>query len=158
MPTLIDFEFYVLAFLLGGLVGLSELLARHPWRLTEIVASSAGWLYLFLNASVSVVAYRAAIDWDLLESVRAKGEIWRVLIVSIVAMAAIRSAFANIRVNGKDVAAGLALFLETFLVRTEEALNHKLARKRWTSVTTAVQGTNLCRHQGLFLYNERGVA
>ena len=145
------------AFLIGTAVGLSELLSRYAWTFRDIVKLSAGLTYLGLNGLVAVVGYLAAVQWNLLSALHDRNELWRVLAISLLAMAALRSAFANIRVGGKEVAAGLASFIEIFLRRAERELDQKLGFERLNAIADALEGLTYSATKDFFLAMTEGV-
>jgi hypothetical protein len=145
------------AFLIGTSVGLSELLSRYSWTFRDIIMLSAGLTYLGLNGGVAVVAYLAAVQWNLLSVLHDKNELWRVLAISLLAMAALRSAFANIRIGGKEVAAGLASFIEIFLRRAERELDQKLGLGRLEAIADALEGLTYAATKDYFLAMTEGV-
>lgn len=132
--------FFACAFLIGALVGLAELLSRYPWSVRKIGTFAAGITYLAINGVVSFAAYCLAIDWELGFGLEGRSEIWRVLLVGVMAMAVLRSAFANIRVGDKDVSAGFSLILEVFLKRAERSLDQEIARVYLQDVGKLVEG------------------
>lgn len=132
--------FFSCAFFLGALVGLAELLSRYPWSIRKIGTFAAGMMYLAINGTVSFAAYCLAVDWELGFGLEARSEIWRVLLVGVMAMAVLRSAFANIRVGDKDVAAGFSMLLEVFLRRAERSLDQEIARVYLQDVGKLVEG------------------
>src|SRR5687768_9824054 len=97
----------LLAALCGGLVGLSELLSRYAWAVKPILLSGSGIAYLVINAGMAVLSYKAAVDFDITLGLEGKPEWWRVLVVSVLGMAILRSAFASIRIGERDVGVGL---------------------------------------------------
>jgi len=136
-PTLF---YFILAFLLGAIVALSELLSRYSWPLSSILTSGAGLMYLLLNAIVSILAYFAAVEWNWMPALTGQYEFWRVLAVGILGMAFLRSSFANVKLGGKEVSAGLCLLITIFEKRAERALDQDVALERYGNVTQLVQG------------------
>src|SRR5262245_11725772 len=105
-------RYFALAFLVGGFVGLSELLSRYAWKFSDIVRSGWGLVYLIANGVVATIAYIAAVQWGLLPTLAAKAEAWRACVVAILSMGVLRSALINIKVGDKDVGIGLTAFIE----------------------------------------------
>ena len=65
-------QMYLFAFSIGFAVGLSELLSRYDWSVKMILASGSGWIYATVNGVAAVIAYRATIDWNILEGLIGK--------------------------------------------------------------------------------------
>lgn len=85
--------YYIFAFIIGFIVGLSELLSRYPWPVLSIFKSVDGWIYLLLNSIAAVLAYQVAVDWQLIPDISDKGELWRVFFASLFGMGILRSFF-----------------------------------------------------------------
>jgi len=134
------FLYFLISFTVGCIVALSELLGRYSWSLSDILRSAAGRAYLMLNGAISLIAYLAALDWKLGLGLEGRSEIWRVLLVSISAMAVIRSAFLNVKVDGKEVSAGFALIFDIFVRRSERVLDQELTEKMWLEITPIIKG------------------
>lgn len=132
---------YFFAGVIGGAVGLAELLSRYRWSLGSILRLAAGWGYLLINGAVAAFAYLAALDWGFGDTLHGKPEHWRVLLVSVGAMFLLRSSFAQVRFGSYDVGIGLVAILEVFSRRAERRLDQIIATKRWSSVNKAC--TNL---------------
>lgn len=149
--------YYFAAFLVGSLTGLAELLSKYSWSLKVIVHSPAGRTYLIINGLVAVFAYYAAVGWGLLENLAGAKEVWRVLFVSLFAMAALRSSFVNLKIGDQDVAGGLAVFLSVFSNRAERSLDQTVGLLRYEAMRTAVAGLRYRATQGHFMAVSAGV-
>ena len=134
----ISWLMYLFAFLIGFAVGLSELLSRYDWSVKMILSSGPGWTYTMINGFAAMVAYRAAVDWNIPEGLIGKPEWWRVVLVSGVAMAVLRSAFATVRIGQERVSVGLVSVVNVFLNRAERGLDQRLTRARWKHVGSIV--------------------
>lgn len=131
-------QMYLLAFSIGFAVGLSELLSRYDWSVKMILTSGSGWIYTTINGFTAMIAYRAAVDWNILDGLTGKPEWWRVLLVSGVSMAVLRSAFTTVRIGEERVGVGLVSIVNVFLSRAERGLDQCLARTRWKHVGSIV--------------------
>lgn len=125
---------YIWALLIGCAVGLAELLSRYQWSIQAILRSREGWAYLLINGAASAFAYKTALDWGFGESLKDKGDFWRVLLVSISSMFILRSSFAQVRFANQDVGLGLVSILGVFLKRAERGLDQNVASMRWSKV------------------------
>ena len=144
MDTLIQFleliKCYLLALVIGAFVGLSELLSRYTWTLRSVMASAAGLSYLGLNGIAAMFAYFAAVQWNFHAGLEGKSEFWRVLVISSLAMAALRSSFINLQIGNRQFGAGFASILEIFMHRAERVLDQKLVKDRWGKVAPIIEG------------------
>ena len=129
---------YLFAFSIGFVVGLSELLSRYDWSIKMILASGPGWTYTLVNGFAAVIAYRAAVDWNIPAGLIGKPEWWRVILVSGIAMAVLRSAFATVRIGEERVGVGLVSVVNVFLSRAERGVDQHLTRTRWNHVGSIV--------------------
>ena len=130
----IPYQMYLFAFLIGFAVGLSELLSRYDWSIKMILASGPGWTYTVVNGVAAAIAYRAAVDWNIPAGLMGKPECWRVLLVSGIAMAVLRSAFATVRIGDEQVGVGFVSIVNVFLSRAERGLDQHLTSRRWKHV------------------------
>jgi hypothetical protein len=133
-------RYFALAFLVGGFVGLSELLSRYAWKFGDIVRSGWGLVYLIANGIVATIAYTAALQWGLLPDLAAKAEAWRACVIAILSMAVLRSALFNIKVGDKDVGIGLTAFIEIYLRHAERVLDQRIQNTRWQTISELVDG------------------
>ena len=134
----IPVQMYLLAFSIGFAVGLSELLSRYSWSVKMILTSGPGWAYTAVNGFAAVIAYRAAVDWNIPAGLIGKPEWWRVLLVSGIAMAVLRSAFTTVRIREERVGIGLVSVVDVFLRRAERGLDQRLTHLRWKHVGSIV--------------------
>jgi hypothetical protein len=128
----------LLAFLIGAVVGLSELLSRYSWSVRSILLNMSGWMYLVLNGCAAIVAYQLAIDFNIAFGLDGKPEWWRASIVALLSMAFLRSAFANIKIGERSVGVGLVSFIEIFKKRAERDLDQELTKWRLRKVGALV--------------------
>jgi hypothetical protein len=129
------------AFAVGAFVGLSELLSRYTSAgAFEIARLRGGKSYLVLNGLVAVLAYYAAVDWQINLGLEGKSEIWRVLLISVASMAILRTSFLNLRFGDKEVPTGMATFVQIFLTRSERSLDQELEGARYTRIGNVLKG------------------
>ena len=132
--------FYVIAMIIGAAAGLSELLSRYSWSVSNVTKSSAGRAYLALNAFVALLAYLAAVEWAIPSGLEGKSEIWRVLLASLFGMAVLRSSFLNVRVGNEDLPTGFATIVNVFMKRAERSLDQEVVNDRFLKVEPLVEG------------------
>ena len=126
-------EGFLMSALIGTLVGLAELVSKYPWSVGRILKCSSGILYLAINAIAATVAYLLAVDLKWFEELAALREVWRGLIVGLLSMAILRSAFLNVNTGGQTFSAGLNIIVDIFRGKAERSLDqqlgtHKLSR------------------------------
>ena len=131
---------YGLAFVIGGLVGLSELAGKYNWALWHIVFSTGGSMYLVVNGVVATLAYFAAVQWNFHFGLEGKAEFWRILVVSVLGMGAFRSSFANLKLKNNEFAIGFASLIEVFKKRAETALDRGVFQRHIDEVYPVLTG------------------
>src|ERR1700694_4733041 len=102
---------YALVFVLGGLLGLTEILGRYIESPASALKSSGAFFYVLVNASASALALfllaRLAPEIT--------NPITQVLLSVLGAMAFLRSSVFRAKVGNEDVAIGPAIILDTLL-------------------------------------------
>src|SRR5260221_7311126 len=131
---------YLIAFLVGSAVGLSELLSRYSWRTSVIFRSWPGLLYLGINGALAMLAYKAAVDWNFHAGLSGKPEGWRAAAAAACGMAILRSSFANLQFGSREFDAGFSVFIGIFKDKTERALDQQLAQDCWETVSPHIEG------------------
>jgi len=129
---------YFVSFLIGGLVGLTELLSKYTWSFCNIFKNSAGWLYISVSGSGSLLAYFFIVSFGLMPSVKATGWFWHVFISSVLGVAVFRSSFANLDVGGKQFSAGVGVILDVFKKRAERNLDQDIQDSLYITVLPLV--------------------
>lgn len=130
---------YLIAFLIGLIVGLSELLGRYDYAISSIFSSGASWCYIGFNGLISVLGYQASIDWNLSFGIPAGLVYWKIFVVSLMAMAILRSAF-TIKVGEQNFGVGLVTIIDIFMKRAKTRLDQKLTLERWDEVGSKLTG------------------
>lgn len=113
----------LLSFIIGSLVGLSELLSRYSDPM-KIFNKKMANLYILLNGGISILGFWA------FKNLQGKTiindiEIKNILISGIGAMVILRSSIASLNFNGKKVEIGLGAILQTFLDTVEKMFNRR---------------------------------
>ena len=132
--------YYTLAFSLGAAAGLSDLFSKYPWTLRRILWTVSGLFYLFFNGIIAVLAYFTANRFGARFGFSAEVEVFRVGLIAIFAMAALRSSVANVRIGNQEVAAGLAAFFEPFTNRTVKEMDRRITDTMIEEVTPLIEG------------------
>jgi HPt (histidine-containing phosphotransfer) domain-containing protein len=130
----------LLAFGVGASAGISDLLSRYSWTFRSIVVTSSGLAYLLINGAVAMAAYFAVVEFDLDFGLRGRPEVWRVVLVALFAMAALRSSVAKVRIGNQEVAAGLVAFFEPFTRRTIRSLDQQITDQGWSKIAPLITG------------------
>jgi hypothetical protein len=113
----------LLAFLLGCLVGLAELLSRYsnPYRILD--KKFANW-YIVVNGTISILGF-----WVLKKMQKnlenSEIELENVLISGLAAMVVLRSSIASINHQGKKIEIGIGGLLQVYLDAIEKLFNRK---------------------------------
>ncbi len=137
---------YVLAGLLGSLLGVAELLARYrdrPWRL---VSQGAAWFYVMLNAGASVVAL-VLIDifgWNFGQdgSTRAATQ---VLVAGLGSAVLFRSSLFLVKVGDENVGMGPSLILTNVLAAADRSVDRDQATERLRDVGEIMDGIDFSK-------------
>lgn len=132
--------YYLLAFLLGASAGLSDLFSKYPWTLRHIIWAWSGAFYLLVNGAVSVIAYFTVDAFGVTFGLIGKAEIFRVVLVALFAMAALRSSVANVRVGNQEVAAGVAALFEPFKRRTVREMDRRITAAMLEQIAPLITG------------------
>jgi hypothetical protein len=126
---------FVAVAVVGGLVGISELVSRYRDEPTKALFTMPALLYVALNASAAILALGLGsglvtdpgepgllgVNWSL------------VLGCGISAMAILRSALFVVRTDGKDLQVGLGSLVQTLLDAADRSLDRLRAEERaWT--------------------------
>ena len=133
---------YVAVALIGGLVGLGELIARYRDAPGTALRNAAAGLYIGINAAAALAALGLvrAFGWTFgTES----GEALRwtqVLIAGFGAMAIFRSALFIVRAGDQDVGVGPSGFLQVVLNAADRAVDRRRAGARAGEVSRAMDG------------------
>lgn len=134
----LELEWMVLAFAIGAIIALSELLSRYSWKIKVIVSSCGGWLYMALNGSTAILVYCASVEWEFYAGLEGKSEFWRTIVVSFLAMAVLRSSFFNVKIGNREFGAGFSAFIDIFKGYAERSLDQSVAQKHLEAITPLV--------------------
>lgn len=128
------------AALLGGVVGVSELISRykdHPWA---AIKSWPAAFYLAINSAASVAALLLMpAGWLGLS----RG--MRILMAGVSAMAFFRTSLFVVRAGDKDVGVGPSGFLQIFLGAADRAVDRRRAAARSDAVTMVMRDVDFAK-------------
>ncbi len=118
---------FIVAFLIGAVIGLTELLSKYTWSAKAVLTSAPGWGYLSISGLSTLLAYSFAYSLDLLSPLALQGEYLRVVACSLMGTAVLRSSFANLKIEGgKEFSAGFQGILDVFRERAETSLDQRM--------------------------------
>ncbi len=130
---------WVCVALLGGLVGLTELVSRYRDDPAAAIGGISSWLYIGLNALASLGAL-ALLESELSAAIRPEELIGRVLLAGTVAAAFFRSSLFVFKIGDSDVQVGPGLILQVLLDVIDRAVDRKRAEERAEEIGSVMQG------------------
>lgn len=139
---------YVLAGLIGALLGCAELIARYRDRPSRVIGRSAGWAYILVNAAASCAAL-LLIDrfkWDFGQSGSAL-RTTQVLIAGLGSATLFRSSLFVVKVGDENVGVGPSLVLSSLLGAADRSVDREQAIARLKDVGQAMRGVAFTKAQ-----------
>jgi hypothetical protein len=135
---------YIATLLLGGAIGISELISRYRDAPLRALLTQPASLYIAFNAAAAILALAAVRQFHLLEDKNAT-DLTNVLILQTVvagvsAMALFRTSVFTIRVGNSDIGIGPAAFLQILLNAADRACDRTRAKPRATAVQAIMAG------------------
>jgi hypothetical protein len=129
-----------LAFLIGGLAAIAELLSRYK-SLSRILSVGASWVYLIINGFASIMAFVIVVQFDIAKD----HAIFQILIAGSSAMIILRSSVANIKIGDKNAEIGIAAILQVFLHTADRAFDQKRSDYELGEIKEIMDGVNFDR-------------
>jgi len=140
MPDLTD---YLVAALLGALVGGTELISRYRDAPQSALLSRPAWLYVFLNVAASTIALGLARTYGWTFGATGPSQRWtQVFLAGIGAMALFRTSLFTVRAGDKDVNVGPGLFLQTLRDAADREVDRARAHARGLAVAQLMRGVD----------------
>lgn len=144
MPKDVDIlPFYILALVIGAVIGLSELVSRYKDAPLRALLNFPAALYVGINGVASLAALAVVRQMGWLNDVAPDNPINTLVIQSLAAglsaMALFRTALFNIRVANADVGIGPAAFLQILLAAADRACDRKRAGPRAAAIQEIMQ-------------------
>ncbi len=137
---------YVLVGVLGGLVGVTELVTRYKDAPARAIKTHSAALYISVNALASVGALMAMriFGWDFghLGSAR---RFLQILIAGLSAMVLFRSALFVVRVGARDVDVGPSTVLQVILGASDRDVDRKRAAQRSSEIATIMANVSFAK-------------
>jgi hypothetical protein len=140
MPDLVD---YLVAALLGAVVGGTELISRYRDAPQSALSSRPAWLYVFLNVAASALALGLARTYGWTFGATGPSQRWtQVFLAGIGAMALFRTSLFTVRAGDKDVNVGPGLFLQTLRDAADREVDRGRAHARGIAVAQLMRGVD----------------
>jgi hypothetical protein len=132
---------YALVFVLGGLLGLTEILGRYSDSPTAALKSPGAFFYVLVNASASTLALFLLAR--LVPEIT--NPITQVLLAGLGAMAFLRSSVFKAKVGSEEVAIGPAIILDTLLKFADTQVDRGRAIDRASRIASIMQSLPLAQ-------------
>jgi len=143
MPDLVD---YLVAALLGALVGGTELISRYRDAPQSALLSRPAWVYMFLNVAASALALALARTYGWTFGATGPSQRWtQVFLAGIGAMALFRTSLFTVRAADKDLNVGPGLFLQTLRDAADREVDRARAHARNIAVAQLMQGVDFAK-------------
>ncbi len=119
---------YCISFVLGGFVGLAELIVRYKDEPLEAIKTFASVCYIVINALASLGTMYATevFGWTFgiaAGSDTSKIQFVRILVAGFSSMALLRSSLFTVRVGNQDLGIGFSAVIQTLLRATDAAVD-----------------------------------
>jgi hypothetical protein len=122
---------YAVCSLLGGGVGLAELVSRYRDEPASLVKVPSAWVYVVINGGASAAAlYLAHVFGWTFGATGSSVEVMQVLLASFAAIAFFRSSLFTARVGDTDVGVGPSTVLTTLLGAADRDVDRHRAKAR----------------------------
>jgi hypothetical protein len=134
---------YLAVAAIGGLVGMSELVARYRDEPARAVRSAPASVYIGINAAASLLALSAAdlFGWTFgNEPGSPQARAVQVAAAGFGAMALFRTALFTVRVGSADIGIGPVALLQILLVALDRGVDRRRARDRASDVSRIMTG------------------
>lgn len=131
---------YLLTFLIGVFVGMTEILSRYrddPWKAS---VSGPGFVYMLANGLLSVGAYWIIVKYQIFPGIEQPG-FPAAMVAGFGSMAVMRSKFfVYTSEDGKDVSVGPEIVLDIFMKTVDKQIDRKQAIRRQKLITQQLEG------------------
>ena len=140
---------YLIACLVGALVGAAELASRYRDRPAALMGAPGAWAYVILNAAASGVALLLirTFDWRFGATTANSIAAIQVLVASLSALALFRSSLFTARIGGQDVGVGPSALLTTLLTVADRSVDRIRAKDRASHVTKIMTTVSFTKAQ-----------
>lgn len=136
--------YYFLAFLLGIIAAIAELLSRYTdgFRIFKVKES---YPYLLINGFTSVTAYWYISTHNIAPDAIITEPLSKVLTAGIGSMVILRSSVASIKVGDKTIEAGFAPILNVFLNTADRAFDRCQSKKNINEIATIMKDVDFSK-------------
>lgn len=140
-----DFDWIVVA-VLGGLIGVAELVSRYREAPQKALFTPAAGLYAAVNlvAAVAALGLVRTFGWTF-GVVGPAGASMQILIAGFGSMALFRSSLFNVRVGDQDISVGPNGFLQIVLEASDRAVDRARAKARADAAAKIMAGVSFAR-------------
>ncbi len=133
---------WIIAVVLGGGVGLAELVTRYRDEPSALRGSLGFWAYILLNAGASALAYELikVFGWTFGLAAGSARTATQVLVAGLAAMALFRSSLFTLKVGDEDVSIGPSALLTSLLSVVDRAVDRRRAAQRSRLISKVMNG------------------
>jgi hypothetical protein len=138
---------WIIAAVLGGGVGLAELVTRYRDEPSSLWGSLSFWVYILLNAGASALAYELikVFGWTFGLGAGPARTATQVLVAGLAAMALFRSSLFNLKVGDEDVSIGPSALLTSLLAVVDRAVDRRRAAQRSRSISKVMNEVSFAK-------------
>lgn len=110
---------------IGGLVGMAELVTRYKDAPSAALRLLSAWTYIGINAAASVIALYVvrAFDWKFGGGTATQVATWQVIVAGFSALALLRSSLFTVKVGDADVGVGPSAMLTALLGAADRGID-----------------------------------
>lgn len=144
LGAVMNSELWIVVALLGGAVGIGELLARYEDQPAYPLKTPPGVFYILLNAAAAVGAYALLTQFDIAPLESGTADVGRntwvtVFVAGLGAMALLRTSF-TVQYGADAVTFGFSPILNSVLEAVSDAVDREQAKSRDTMVRDLLTG------------------
>ena len=135
---------YVFVLLIGGTVGIGELVSRYTDEPQDAIRSVPALVYLLINGVAALVALVVidALGWTFGADEGPLQLILQIFVAGFGAMAVLRSAVFTVRVGDSDVQAGPIVLVTIILDAADRAVDRRRAQRRSRAVQAIMRNVD----------------
>jgi hypothetical protein len=133
----VNILYYLIAFIIGSLTALAELLSRYK-NFSQIWKIKASRIYLVINGVAAILAYLFIVEFDIAKNLG----IFRVLLAGTSSLFILRSSFANIKVGDKTIEIGAGAILQVFLNTADRSFDQTRSNKELSVVKEVMKNVD----------------
>ncbi|HKR23708.1 MAG TPA: hypothetical protein VJS15_00475 [Allosphingosinicella sp.] len=149
-PVTIDFDgSYLAVALIGGLLGLCELLSRYKDQPLKAVWNWAAIAYIAVNVAAAILALSLirtfGVDFGIPPAQAQKLAAVRILVAGLGAMAFFRTSLFTAKVGDQDIPMGPGIILQILLNVADRAVDRSRAKPRAHEITGIMAGVDFLK-------------